>query len=496
MDNTSATAGQSTFDPTQVCMGCMERKGVVEVCPACSWSDTFSVQPQLYLQPRTVLLDRFIVGRALGFGGCAVTYVGLDLTSREKVVIKEYLPGGLITRAFGNPMALILTPDMQPIFDHGLSLFTREVEMLHSLGHADFLAKPVATFRQNGTAYDVTEYLGGMDFATYMKRHASGIRPEIALRMLLPAVEGLSVVHKAGLLHENISPQNIFLTREAQVKILDFGHARRFLRRQMPKLEFGIKDGFAAEEQYRPDGSVGPWTDMYSLAAVFYFALTGHAPPPAPDRVARDTMPALPGPHTEIHWAVMRAMQPNAAQRFAAMDDFRGALTGLPVPSGGPELPASTRPLNSPVVPAPFPGVSSTSTARLSEPSALPRSGTVRGRRPPLWAWGLLTILLIFGAAGAYKVAVSRDPGAAAPQLAHPALEVRRFEADPPAVPVDGRATLKWEIQGASMVTINGIRVPSQGQTSVKPGGYQLIAFDDSGAKREATRVVGIVAGN
>jgi serine/threonine protein kinase len=313
---------------TQLCMGCMEPRDAAEVCPRCSWSDTYSVQPQFYLPPHTTLMDRFTIGRALGYGGYSVTYLAWDSSEQRKTVVKEYLPGGMITRSFGNPMALILTPDLQPIFDHGLSLFVREAEAVQSMGKSGHFYESYAIFRQNGTAYQALEWLEGMDFATYMQRHPGGISVELALRMLLPVVEGLERAHALGITHENLAPSNIFLTRSAQVKTLDFGHARRFLRRQVPQLEFGIKDGYAAEEQYRPDGSVGPWTDLYSIACIFYFALSGKTPPPSPERAARDYLTPLAVPNSDVHNAVLRGMQVHGPLRFASMEDFHRALMG------------------------------------------------------------------------------------------------------------------------------------------------------------------------
>jgi serine/threonine protein kinase len=306
----------------------MEPRDAAEVCPRCSWSDTYSVQPQFYLPPHTILMDRFTVGRALGYGGYSVTYLAWDGAEKRKAVVKEYLPGGMITRSFGNPMALILTPDLQPIFDHGLSLFVREAEAVQSMGKSGHFYESRAIFRQNGTAYQSLEWLEGMDFATYMQRHPGGISVELALRMLLPVVEGLERAHALNITHENLAPSNVFLTRSAQVKTLDFGHARRFLRRQVPQLEFGIKDGYAAEEQYRPDGSVGPWTDLYSIACIFYFALTGKTPPPSPERAARDHLTPLVVPNSDVQSAVLRGMQVHGPLRFASMEDFRRALTG------------------------------------------------------------------------------------------------------------------------------------------------------------------------
>jgi len=472
------------MDISQICMGCMEVKGAVEVCPKCSWSDTFSVQPQFYLPPRSWLQNRFLAGRALGYGGCGVTYLAWDTHHDTKAVVKEYLPGGMITRSFGNPMTLILTPELQPVFDHGLSLFVREMESLQGLGPLDFLPASLAVFRQNGTAYHVTEWLDGMDFATYLKRHPAGIQGEIALRMLLPAVEGLSTVHRAGLLHENIAPSNIFLTRSAQLKILDFGHARRFLRRQVPRLEFGIKDGFAAEEQYRPDGSVGPWTDMYSIGAVFYFALTGRIPPPAPERQARDSLVPLPGTYTDIQGAVTRAVHVHARQRFATMDDFKGALTGLGMSSPGPEPPTGPAPVSN------FP-VESTQNS----PDVTPLVPEAERNAPNMSRWlaatAVLALIAVFVVA--YRVL---PPSVTDLRFGnsskHQTLAVKHFAAQPAAVQAGDRATLRWKVEAASNVTINGVQVPLEGQTTVKPGSYQLIAYNDEGEKREAIQIVAI----
>ncbi|HYZ83217.1 MAG TPA: serine/threonine-protein kinase, partial [Bryobacteraceae bacterium] len=511
------------MDLHQRCMGCMEPKESGELCPRCSWSDTYSVQPQLYLSIRTLLQNRYVVGRSLGYGGYSATYIAWDNEMDRKVAIREYLPGGMITRSFGNPMALILTPDLQPVFDHGLSLFVREAESVQALGSQQWLPETIQVFRQNGTAYLVTEYLDGMDFATYLKRHPSGISVELALRMLLPVVAGLEQAHAHGLLHENVAPVNIYLTRSAQVKVLDFGHGRRFLRRHLPRLDFGIKDGYAAEEQYRPDGQVGPWTDVYSAAAVFYFALTGKVPPPAPERVARDTLLPLVIEDQNLQGAILRGLQVHGTYRFPTMEYFHRAVRGLPIVESkmavqaqgmagryppqsklispyntGAVSPGLTSPIsppaasgpNTPVLWAPEPPmpsqinygpprISTDEATRILEPmSPAPK-------KAPLWlllsVLGLLVILgvLAYTNAGPLIPLLQRD-NQNAPQHA----TLIRFELVPESINQGGEATIRWEVAGAKMVTINGVRVQARGQTTIKPdrdSSYQLVATDEHG---------------
>ena len=154
----------------------------------------------------------------------------------------------------------------------------------------------------------------------------------IAMRVLTPVMDALREVHRAGLLHRDISPDNIYLTRSGQVKVIDFGAARYSLGQHSKNLSVILKPGFAPPEQYQTRGNQGPWTDVYATACTFYRAITGEVPPPAPDRMAKVELvpPSQLGANVDAagEQALLRALALDPADRFAGMEEFHKALLG------------------------------------------------------------------------------------------------------------------------------------------------------------------------
>ena len=191
-------------------------------------------------------------------------------------------------------------------------------------------------FTENGTAYLVMNYLEGITLKQYLVR--SGGKPvpfEKMLGILLPVMDALRTVHAAGLLHRDVSPDNIFLTTSGQVTLIDFGAARQSMNLnvqnvQQQSVSVILKPGYAPEEQYRSHGRQGPWTDIYALGATMYRTLTGRIPPEALDRLENDTLvpPSKLGIRIPAYAeaAILRAMAVHAENRFQTVDEFRAAL--------------------------------------------------------------------------------------------------------------------------------------------------------------------------
>jgi serine/threonine protein kinase len=155
---------------------------------------------------------------------------------------------------------------------------------------------------------------------------------ETALRVMLPVVDALCAVHAESILHRDISPDNIYLTRNGKVKLIDFGAARNALSQKSRNLSIILKEGYAPEEQYRASGIQGPWTDVYATAATMYHAVTGQVPQPALDRQPKTNFKrrAIWGSRSNrvAEAALMKALNIRAADRFPSMEDFKSALTG------------------------------------------------------------------------------------------------------------------------------------------------------------------------
>ena len=268
------------------CMGCMELYDKKwELCPHCGYPANATADSPLHMSPGSVLNGRYEVGRVLGNGGFGVTYIAWDPILRIKVAIKEYLPSEFSTRAEGQTRVTVFTGEKERQFNDGMSKFIDEAKRLAKFQNESGVVKIFDSFKANGTAYIVMEYLDGETLADRLKREKT-IPADEAIQIMMPVIESLDHVHEAGILHRDISPDNIFLTKDGKTKLIDFGAARFATTTHSRSLTVIIKPGYSAEEQYRSRGDQGPHTDVYSVGAVLYKMITGVTPPDALERRA------------------------------------------------------------------------------------------------------------------------------------------------------------------------------------------------------------------
>ena len=269
-----------------MCLGCMEKYSQeFNVCPHCGYVEGTEVEEAVHMEPGTKLADRYIIGKVLGYGGFGVTYIGWDERLEQKVAIKEYLPSEFSTRMPGDPTVTVFSGDRSEQFLEGLDKFVEEAKRLSRFQNEAGIVKVFDSFKANNTAYIVMEYLDGETLTAYMERE--GVIPEEkAVKMLAPIMISLQTVHEEGILHRDIAPDNIFLTKNGEVKLIDFGASRYATTSHSRSLTVIIKPGYSPEEQYRSRGDQGPHTDVYALAAVMYKMITGITPPDALERRA------------------------------------------------------------------------------------------------------------------------------------------------------------------------------------------------------------------
>ena len=269
------------------CLGCMELYGdEFQICPYCGYVEGTPAEEKIHMEPGTLLHNRYIVGKVLGYGGFGVTYIGWDGKLEQKVAIKEYLPGEFSTRMPGQSTITIFSGDKSEQFRDGLKKFVDEAKRLAKFKNEPGIVKIFDSFEENSTAYIVMEFLDGETLKSYLERE--GTMPEDeAIKMLMPVMQSLQTVHAEGILHRDIAPDNIFLTKDGEVKLIDFGASRYATTTHSRSLTVIIKPGFSAEEQYRSRGDQGPYTDVYSLGATLYKMITGKTPPDAMERRAK-----------------------------------------------------------------------------------------------------------------------------------------------------------------------------------------------------------------
>lgn len=319
------------IDHELLCMGCMrEREAPDGPCQYCGYEEK-QEGPSHYLPCRSVLNGKYLVGRVIGEGGFGITYLGWDLNLDMKVAIKEYYPSGLVTRvSASSPEVVSYTGDKAEYYIAGKNKFVQEAKTL-----AKFFALPGIVgvkdfFQESNTSYIVMEYIEGVTLKEYLRQCGGKIPAPKVLEWMKPLIHSLEAIHRAGLIHRDISPDNIMITDEDKVKLLDFGAARDISPDGGKSLSVMLKPGYAPEEQYRTHGSQGPWTDVYALCATMYKCMTGVTPPEPLERMREDTLqrPTLLGaaltPQQEE--AIMQGLFIDAQDRFQSMEALERAL--------------------------------------------------------------------------------------------------------------------------------------------------------------------------
>lgn len=280
------------MESSKQCMQCMEfYDAQYDICPYCGYEENSGKKELLHIDAGTVLIDRYLIGNALGFGGFGVTYIGYDQKLKRKVAIKEYLPSEFATRALHQPDVMINNNEkkMQQ-FTAGMKKFLEEAKKLAKLSSLDGIVHIYDSFEANHTAYIVMEYLEGETLASYMKREKK-LTEEAAMDIIVPVLQTLEEVHHSGIIHRDIAPDNIFLAKgqdgKTHVKLIDFGASRYASTSHSKSLTVLIKPGYSPAEQYQSNGEQGTFTDVYAVGAVLYHLVTGVRPEDAFERRTR-----------------------------------------------------------------------------------------------------------------------------------------------------------------------------------------------------------------
>ncbi len=267
-----------------LCLGCMRMKMREGRCPHChfelgEYQEQKRKEGMQFLEPQTILNGKYLIGKVLGKGGFGITYIGWNLSLQMRVAIKEYFPSGLVMRnARRNGTVSVLSESLRPTYLRRKDKFLQEARILGKLEHMEGVVSVRDFFEENGTAYIVMEYLDGEDFGAFIEKYGGKLPPQKVFEMMVPVMKALSAIHKQNLIHRDISPDNILITKDLKkIKLIDFGAARE-VSDGKKDLSVILKPGYAPEEQYREKGIQGPWTDVYALCATMYRAITGEKP--------------------------------------------------------------------------------------------------------------------------------------------------------------------------------------------------------------------------
>ncbi len=321
----------------QYCPYCMTLTMPGEPCPNCGRTGgAYTAQPH-QLPPGTMLAGRYLLGRVLGEGGFGITYIGWDTRLKLRVAVKEYYPVNHVSRNCRVSTAVsCFSGAAGQRYESGRERFIQEAQAMARMDKSPQIVAVRDYFLENNTAYIVMEYVDGTTFKALVARKGGRIPAGELLAMVEPLFGALEAMHALGLIHRDISPDNLML-ENGMVRLLDFGCARESAAQGNETLTIVLKQGYSPVEQYQHKGQ-GPWTDVYSLAATMYYCLTGVAPPQALDRICDDELVPprkLGADLTEAQEQALlfgMGLQPN--RRFRSVREFHASLyLGAPVPA-------------------------------------------------------------------------------------------------------------------------------------------------------------------
>ena len=284
------------------------------------------------LRKGTRLIGRYTIEGVLGQGGFGITYLGIDELHEKKVAIKEFFPQGIVTRNIEYEDTVTVTfVGEKDNYEKGKERFLKEARTMAKFSKDEGIVKALDFFEINNTAYIVMEYLEGITLKQYLRENQR-IAPEDLIELLVPLIESLDEIHSQGMIHRDISPDNIMVLPDGRIKLMDFGAARDYTEFGEKSLSIVLKPGYAPPEQYQTHGVQGPWTDIYALCATMYKCITGENPPDAIERVMDDSLKKISEfgitipPQEEA--AIIKGMSVSAKDRYQDIKDFCEDLYG------------------------------------------------------------------------------------------------------------------------------------------------------------------------
>lgn len=251
-----------------------------------------------------VLKQQYRIEAIIGCGGFGITYLAIDMHMNRRVAVKEFYPNQSVTRTTQSGRVSVIF-GQEEFVDHLYKRFWEEGKMIYALKDVPDMLQVYHVFEENNTAYIVMEYLDGNDLAHFLRANGPLTYNQFDkfMRMILVSLDG---IHKHGLIHRDISPDNIFITKDGRAKLIDFGSLRGYnMNQEMTTI---LKHNFAPYEQYQVNGKQGPWTDIYALSVTIYYALTGKLPLSAPDRLANDRVPPVNTVRPELPQNIVAAI--------------------------------------------------------------------------------------------------------------------------------------------------------------------------------------------
>ncbi len=318
------------------CPYCMNPLKEGEACTVCGLKEGAYTPKGHHLPLGTVLQDRYLIGRVLGEGGFGITYIGRDLRLDMKVAVKEYYPTDKGYRYSQASLRISPYAHAQKSFQTGRERFLKEAQTMALLEKQPNIVSARDFFEENDTAYIVMEYVEGTTLKELVSQRGGRIPEEELFDLLKPLFPALESVHELGLIHRDISPDNLMLEK-GRIRLLDFGCARD-TNVEAQTLTVALKQGYAPVEQYQQKGQ-GTWTDVYALSATIYYCLTGKTLQSAVDRLDEDeiVLPRQLGVKLspEREEALMKGLEINYHKRYQTVKELYKGLYQEKHPAAG-----------------------------------------------------------------------------------------------------------------------------------------------------------------
>ena len=283
---------------------------------------------RICLNNSIVLNGRYSIQKTLGAGGFGVTYLAFDQQLEDYCCVKELFPKDTVYREQNSTALIPKSEEKHWIMQHCIQRFGEEARILQSLQDVDAVVKIYDFFYGNGTCYFVMEYLNGINLATAMKNRGGKLDPGLVMMIADQVGHALIEVHKKGIFHRDIAPDNIFLLADgAHLKLLDFGNAKHIVQQTWEINSVVLKVGYSPPEQYSQKVPQGTYTDVYAFAFTLYYTLTGIKPPTAEDRNREEyTKLSELGYSKELSDVFDRALKLNYRDRTKTINQFLSEL--------------------------------------------------------------------------------------------------------------------------------------------------------------------------
>lgn len=314
------------YEKHDICLRCMNPLNGEGRCPKCGFDAEQYKPKEHHLKPRTILHGQYIIGCVLGEGGFGITYVGWDLLLHMMVAVKEYFPVGVVMRDNTENTVSVFSGADEEFFRHDRGKFMNEAQKLAKFDDSPGVVSVKNYFMENGTAYIVMEYIQGINLSVFAQQNGGKLSMQQALKLLDLPMRTLSELHKAKTFHRDISPENLMVTNNGVVKLIDFGSAMDH-NVDMKTRTLKVRPGYSPIELYTTEGKEGTYTDIYALCATIYKTITGVVPPMAFERMTEDKLvpPSKLGakgitPRQEK--ALLKGLAVNSASRYQSVEDL------------------------------------------------------------------------------------------------------------------------------------------------------------------------------